>query len=151
MFGMDYMSCYIINLEAGLPTVSAARSRLINGLQTARMSGRKTVKIIHGYGSGGKGGAIKRDTHIFLSQKQLARYVPRHPCTDGSNHAESAHRPYHPGRCREFHGRWRYHQRPTLGGILPIIPGRPMAVPAEHLPKHECHCEPVLRLAWQSP
>jgi len=66
------MSCYIINLEAGMPTVSAARSRLINGLQTARMSGNKTVKIIHGYGSSGKGGAIKRDTHLFLAEKQLS-------------------------------------------------------------------------------
>lgn len=63
------MSCYIVNLEAGMPTVVIARKRLINGLQTARVTGSKTVKIIHGYGSSGKGGAIKRDTHAFLSQK----------------------------------------------------------------------------------
>lgn len=66
------MGCYIINLEAGMPTVQTARTRLINGLQTARMTGSKTVKIIHGYGSSGKGGAIKRDTHIFLAEKQLS-------------------------------------------------------------------------------
>ena len=69
---MVYMSCYIINLEGGLPTVSVARSRLVNGLQTARMCGSKTVKIVHGYGSSGKGGAIKRDTHIFLAEKMLS-------------------------------------------------------------------------------
>ena len=69
------MGCYIINLEAGLPTVAVARSRLINGLQTARMCGSKTVKIIHGYGSSGKGGAIKRDTHVFLNEKMLSRSI----------------------------------------------------------------------------
>jgi len=63
------MSCYIINLEAGMPTVDIARKRLINGLLTARMTGAKSAKIIHGYGSSGKGGAIKRDTHSFLSKK----------------------------------------------------------------------------------
>ncbi len=66
------MSCYIIDLEAGMPTVSAARSRLLNGLNTARLSGSRTVKIIHGYGSSGKGGAIKRETHNFLAEKQLS-------------------------------------------------------------------------------
>ena len=63
------MSCYIINLEAGMPTVDIAINRLKNGLQTARMTGAKTVKIIHGYGSSGKGGAIKREVLSFLSQK----------------------------------------------------------------------------------
>ena len=63
------MSCYIINLESGMPTVEVAIKRLINGLQTARMTGSKSVKIIHGYGSSGKGGAIKREVITFLSQK----------------------------------------------------------------------------------
>lgn len=63
------MTCYIINLEAGMPTVDIARNRLINGLQTARITGSKVVKIIHGYGSSGKGGAIKREVNTFLSQK----------------------------------------------------------------------------------
>ena len=72
---MIFMSCYIINLEAGMPTVTAARARLVNGLQTAKMSGYKTVKIIHGYGSSGKGGAIKRDTHNFLAEKALSKAI----------------------------------------------------------------------------
>jgi len=63
------MSCYIINLEAGMPTVEVAINRLKNGLQTARMTGAKAVKIIHGYGSSGKGGSIKREVGSFLSQK----------------------------------------------------------------------------------
>lgn len=64
------MSCKIINLESGMPTVEVARARLTNELITARMRGEKAVKIIHGYGSTGKGGAIKADVHKFLAQKQ---------------------------------------------------------------------------------
>ena len=45
------MAISIINLEAGMPTVKLARSRLNQGLQSARMRGEKAVKIIHGYGS----------------------------------------------------------------------------------------------------
>lgn len=64
------MNCRIVNLEQGMPTVEMARSRLNNALQTARMSGYKTVKVIHGYGSSGKGGAIKADVQKLLAQKQ---------------------------------------------------------------------------------
>lgn len=56
------MAISIINLEAGMPTVELARSRLNQGLQSARMRGEKAVKIIHGYGSTGRGGKIKADT-----------------------------------------------------------------------------------------
>lgn len=69
------MACHIINLEAGMPTVEVARNRLIQGLQTARMMGCKSVKIIHGYGSTGKGGAIKRDVQTVLAQKQRSGAV----------------------------------------------------------------------------
>lgn len=63
------MNCRIVNLEQGMPTVEMARNRLNNALQTARMQGDKAIKIIHGYGSSGKGGAIKADVHKNLAQK----------------------------------------------------------------------------------
>ena len=66
------MAISIINLEAGMPTVELARSRLNQGLQSARMRGEKAVKIIHGYGSTGRGGKIKADTLAVLAQKQKA-------------------------------------------------------------------------------
>lgn len=69
------MSCYIINVEAGMPSVEVARNRLLQGLSTARMTGSKTVKIIHGYGSTGKGGAIKRDVHSVLEQKLRSKAI----------------------------------------------------------------------------
>jgi hypothetical protein len=71
---------YRINLEEGMPTVENARRKLEQALRTARARRYDAMKIIHGYGSTGKGGAIKRDVHIFLSQQKrrgsIQTYVP---------------------------------------------------------------------------
>ncbi|SCW56666.1 Smr domain-containing protein [Ruminococcaceae bacterium YRB3002] len=48
-----------INIEAGHPTAAEAMARLTNELYRVRASGVPCAKIIHGYGSTGKGGAIK--------------------------------------------------------------------------------------------
>lgn len=49
----------ILNIEAGLPTVDEARQRLLAELRQARQSGIIAIKIIHGYGSTGTGGALR--------------------------------------------------------------------------------------------
>ncbi len=49
----------VVNLEEGMPTVERARLRLEQELQAARAQGYKAVKIIHGYGSSGVGGALR--------------------------------------------------------------------------------------------
>ncbi|MEG0899382.1 MAG: Smr/MutS family protein [Oscillospiraceae bacterium] len=64
------MSCKVINLEVGLPTVEQAKSRLERELKSAKTSGIEAVKIIHGYGSTGKGGVIKPQIYKVLSQKK---------------------------------------------------------------------------------
>ena len=48
----------VINLEAGMPPVEEAVSRMKIGLQEMRVSGTKLVRLIHGYGSTGRGGKI---------------------------------------------------------------------------------------------
>ncbi len=48
-----------INLEDGMPTVEDAVRRLHLGLQTARCDHVGVVRLIHGYGSTGKGGRIR--------------------------------------------------------------------------------------------
>lgn len=48
-----------LNLETGMPTVEEARRRLEDGLATARARGVRFMKLIHGYGSTGKGGKIR--------------------------------------------------------------------------------------------
>lgn len=49
----------IVNLEEGLPTVDRAHILLQNELQRARRENLHAIKLIHGYGSKGVGGAIR--------------------------------------------------------------------------------------------
>lgn len=69
------MNCYIINLEDGMPTVEAARIRLDQALRTAKSRRYDTMKIIHGYGSSGKGGAIKQDVQRLLAEKKRIKAI----------------------------------------------------------------------------
>jgi hypothetical protein len=56
----------VVNLEEGMPTVERARLRMERELQGAREAGYRAVKLIHGYGSSGVGGALRDEL-----QKQL--------------------------------------------------------------------------------
>ena len=47
-----------LNLEEGMPLVEEALDRMNIGLQEMRVSRVKAVKLIHGYGSTGRGGKI---------------------------------------------------------------------------------------------
>lgn len=64
------MKLYTANIEKGMPTVAQARIRLDQALRTARSQRYTVLKIIHGYGSSGKGGAIKKDVHIVLQEQK---------------------------------------------------------------------------------
>ena len=48
-----------LDLEDGMPTVEEAIGRLRMGLQEMKISRVKAVKLIHGYGSTGRGGRIR--------------------------------------------------------------------------------------------
>ena len=52
-------SIHTINLEAGMPLVHEALARLEGELTLARQQRDAIVKLIHGYGSTGKGGDIR--------------------------------------------------------------------------------------------
>ena len=56
----------VVNLEEGMPTVEQARLRMEHELHVARKQGYAAVKLIHGYGSSGVGGALRDEL-----QKQL--------------------------------------------------------------------------------
>jgi hypothetical protein len=47
-----------INIEAGLPTLDEARRLVIAEIKRAKRDGVRVLKVIHGYGSSGKGGAL---------------------------------------------------------------------------------------------
>src|SRR6266571_1770927 len=46
------------NVEAGLPTLDEARRLVISEIEQAKRERFKVLKVIHGYGSSGKGGAL---------------------------------------------------------------------------------------------
>jgi len=58
----------IINLEEGMPKVETARLRMQHELEIAKRQGYAAVKLIHGYGSSGVGGALRTEL-----QKELQR------------------------------------------------------------------------------
>ncbi len=67
-----------INLKEGLPTVDQAMMRLDRELNDAIVSGAQVIRIIHGWGSSGKGGAIRdevRRTMAVLQRNHRAGLV----------------------------------------------------------------------------
>lgn len=68
------------NLEAGLPTVEQALERLERDLREARACEAKVVRIIHGYGSSGRGGkirdAVRRELGRKLALGEVRAVVP---------------------------------------------------------------------------
>ena len=68
------------NIEKYMPTVYQAEILVKNNLETFRRQGIKAFKIIHGYGSTGKGGALRTGLRNYLNQlksaKIIADYIP---------------------------------------------------------------------------
>ena len=74
----------ICNIERGLPTVGQAHKRIEEEIAAAKFGKWTCMKLIHGYGSSGRGGMIKNirdyirgeDFSIFDSctQRALLRY-----------------------------------------------------------------------------
>jgi hypothetical protein len=59
-----------VNLEAGMPAAGAAVKRLTFELHNTRHLGAVSLKIIHGYGSSGKGGKIRTEVRSYLERLQ---------------------------------------------------------------------------------
>ncbi|PID72566.1 MAG: hypothetical protein CSB34_01345 [Desulfobulbus propionicus] len=70
----------ILNLEKGMPLVEQAMERLRNELYLASRQGVKVITLIHGYGSTGKGGSIRREIRQHLSflhhQHRINQVIP---------------------------------------------------------------------------
>ena len=60
----------ILNIKQDMPTVDAARRRLIREIHGAKAKGYKAMKLIHGYGSTGKGGVLKDALRKSLSLRR---------------------------------------------------------------------------------
>lgn len=68
-----------VNLEVGMPFVEPAMNQLHAALHDARGSRIQVLTIIHGYGSTGRGGAIRKECRKILdymcSRGELNSYV----------------------------------------------------------------------------
>ena len=58
-----------LNLELGWPTVDQALRRLDAELEAARKMNTPLMKLIHGYGSSGKGGRIRTASRRYLEME----------------------------------------------------------------------------------
>lgn len=58
-----------INLEEGMPTVEEAMEMLKNKIKRCRQNKILCLYIIHGYGSSGKGGAIRQSVRKWLGSQ----------------------------------------------------------------------------------
>ncbi len=47
-----------MNIEAGFPSLDEARRRVLAEIRQAKRAGVRVLKVIHGYGSSGKGGTL---------------------------------------------------------------------------------------------
>ena len=69
-----------LNLEDGMPTVEEAIRRMNIGLQELRVSRVPVAKLIHGYGSTGKGGKIclgvRKELEAMKRRKQIRAFIP---------------------------------------------------------------------------
>jgi hypothetical protein len=65
----------VINLEENMPAVEQTRLRMQHELHTARSQGYTAVKLIHGYGSSGVGGALRTELQKELRAAAAAGAV----------------------------------------------------------------------------
>jgi len=57
-----------VNVKADLPTVDDAIRRITYNIKNAKAFGVTAIKFVHGYGSSGKGGAIREETRKYLAR-----------------------------------------------------------------------------------
>lgn len=74
------MEIKTINLEQGMPSLQFAKVQLRQSITAARANRVGVLKLIHGYGSSGKGGVIRtevrRTLRQMVEQGELAAYIP---------------------------------------------------------------------------
>ena len=77
-------------LKEGMPSVEQARARLHGEIQSARKSGVKLLKLVHGYGSTGVGGDLRIALQSTL--RQMATKGEIRDCIYGENWRKSDER-----------------------------------------------------------
>ena len=69
-----------VNIKADMPTVNDAIKRTTYNIKNAGAFGVTAIKIIHGYGSTGTGGAIRVEVRKYLERQKrqgsIKEYIP---------------------------------------------------------------------------
>jgi hypothetical protein len=68
------------NVEAGLPTLEEARRQVAEQIRQSKRQGVRVLKVIHGYGSSGKGGALcvglRKSFALRKKEGAIREFVP---------------------------------------------------------------------------
>ena len=68
-----------VNIKEGMPIVNDAIKRVTYNIKNAGPMGVSAIKLIHGYGSTGKGGGIRTETRKYLdrlkSRNEIKGYI----------------------------------------------------------------------------
>jgi hypothetical protein len=59
-----------VNIKYDLPTANDAIKRITFNIHSGKMTGASALKIIHGYGSTGKGGVIRTEARRYLENQK---------------------------------------------------------------------------------
>lgn len=74
------MRVLYIDVKSDMQTCLMAVAQLENEIDACKLGGFNALKVIHGYGSHGVGGAIKQEIHKRLkemkAQKKIDDYIP---------------------------------------------------------------------------
>lgn len=69
-----------INIKDDRPTVEEARRRLASAIASAKAGKVQVLKIVHGYGAGGSGGAIRTAIRRSLAKRRkecvIEEFIP---------------------------------------------------------------------------
>lgn len=69
-----------VNIKYDMPTADLAVRRATYAIQNGKALGASAVKLIHGYGSTGKGGKIRLEVRAYLERQkargQIRDYIP---------------------------------------------------------------------------
>lgn len=83
-----------VNLETGMPTVDTAKTRMNAALRSAKAQHMTALKLIHGYGSSGKGGrirtSVRRELAIMKQAGKIKEVVPGEEFSPFEEHARRA-------------------------------------------------------------
>ncbi|MEG1632896.1 MAG: hypothetical protein RR314_02470 [Oscillospiraceae bacterium] len=64
-----------VNIKSDMPTADLAVRRVTYIIRNGKDLGAAAVKIIHGYGSTGKGGKIRTETRRYLAEQKRKGFI----------------------------------------------------------------------------